>query len=280
MPATLADIQAKYGKDVFPENKDEMYEPFVENENGIGYLGVILRNVKTDLILCNLCGGWKESIGTHLYDSFIYRDSLHIGIKNTLEYREKYGLFKKDPLCSKRLSSLLSINAINNNKFMKVSKAGNIKRFQNKDKQQEKSLEAHRKMSYKNKYGKCDEQIRVRIERIKKIVKREPRDADLRKYDGGLNHYLDERFGSANRGLIRYGYSPPSRKDEFKWKVPLMLSLLREFVVCHKRIPSSRELNNKDGYPTRGTYRERFGSWNRVKMMAGLDQLLLEVKNE
>jgi hypothetical protein len=62
MPATLADIQAKYGDSVYPLYKDQMHEPYMETDTGRGYMGVVMYSELDDKVMCNECGKWFKKI--------------------------------------------------------------------------------------------------------------------------------------------------------------------------------------------------------------------------
>ena len=95
MPATLFDIQRKYGDSVYPLYKDEIHEPYMENDNGIGIKGGVLYNDLEDKIQCSECGEWFRFLGGHT-------PSAH---KITArEYKDKYELPQNIPLCTPKIS--------------------------------------------------------------------------------------------------------------------------------------------------------------------------------
>ena len=276
MPATLADIQRKYGESVYPDYKDQAFEPYMENDSGHGYLGVVLRDREKDLIICNECGAWVKMLGTHLRNCQRYNVTDH-SVFNVNDYREKYGIFKKWALCSKSVSKRHREHALKNPHFIKSM--ANKTAFDGSRKEQRKSsANAHRNMAYKNKHGSCPDQIKARLEKVAKIVGRDVRDNDLRKYDPKLRKMFEYHFGTANKGIVKYGYNPPSKKGEFRVKESSLIEELRRFVTLNIRLPLTRDCSHLLQYSSK-TYLKRFGSWRRTKMMAGLDQLLAEVKS-
>ena len=40
--------------------------PFEKNDTGFGFKGVVLEDFKSGKILCCICGGWFEQMGSHL----------------------------------------------------------------------------------------------------------------------------------------------------------------------------------------------------------------------
>ncbi len=58
-----------------------------------------------------------------------------------------------------------------------------------------------------------------------------------------------------------------------------LIDSLREYVMKNKKIPLAKDKKTDTGLSfSIRTYKNHFGSWNRAKMMAGLDQLLAEIK--
>lgn len=103
MPATLNDIQRKYGESVYPLYKDQMHEPYMENDSGFGYQGVVMYDELEDKVQCSICGGWFKLIThTHL--------KRH-GLTSAREYKEIAGINKTTPVCGKGYSEFRSKNA-------------------------------------------------------------------------------------------------------------------------------------------------------------------------
>ena len=89
MPATLSDIQRKYGESIYPLYKDTIHEPYMESDTGNGYQGVVLYDEKEDKIISHLSGKPIEKINkSHL---------LKYGLNSLNEYRERFGLNKNVP---------------------------------------------------------------------------------------------------------------------------------------------------------------------------------------
>ena len=59
-----------------------------------------------------------------------------------------------------------------------------------------------------------------------------------------------------------------------------LLASLRKYVITFGRMPTTRELRATNNLASYDAFVNHFGSWNKVKMMAGLDQLLEEMKHE
>lgn len=278
MSATLADIQRKYGGEVYPIYKDISYEPYMENVNAGGYVGVVLRDEKKDLILCNICEGWYSQLHTNK----------HLRVHNitTQEYREKFQILKGVQMQSKRISKMQSKKAMGNKNFLKQHGFSNKKeRSSFQQKANTESNKSRKTIGYRNFKGYCPAQIIARIKIVESIVGRQPLDFDLRQYDVRLNRYLRYHFGSCTKGLNYYGFSKQSKKHHkalglkgARYSDVELLGKLRRYVVDNDKQPAYKDF--KEGSPSATTYINRFGSWRRAKMMAGLDQLLAEVKSK
>lgn len=282
MPATLNDIQRKYGESVYPLYKDQMHEPYTENDNGAGYAGVVLYDELEDKVQCSECGKWFKWITlTHLKSH---------KINSHAEYKQKYGLNKRTALCSKEMSKKHSVNARTNpnikkqqeiakklpkEHFEKMSKIGHISR----------SSFGQMTMQSYNKINLCDAQIASRWAIILEQLGHPPTEKDLNRLDMQLYKGIKSRYGNLTNaskalGIIINTKSDGSKKRwGFYYTDIKLISVLRNWVVNNKKIPSSCGDLGRKGLPAFETFQKYFGSWRRAKMMAGLDQLLAEVKS-
>lgn len=272
MPATLADIQRKYGESVYPLYKDQMHEPYMEGDNGIGYKGVVMYDEVDDKVQCAECGKWFK---------FITEGHLRTHQTNQLDYRKTYGINKSTPLCTPSFSSTMRDLTFERIKqvgkkwgFPKGNKHGNkISKTEN--------MESHTTSQYKNKYGLCDAQIAARMVIVAKSVGKDITNIttkDINKYDRRLYAVMYSRFGSINNAAKHLGINSTRIRGNFEDAE--IISLLRNFVVNTKRLPKETDCTNSNKLPNKKTIITHFGSWSRAKMMAGLDQLLEEVKNK
>ena len=301
MPATLNDIQAKYGEAVYPLYKDQMHEPYMENDNGIGYKGVVMYDEMEDKVQCAECGKWFKWITlTHLKKHEIQSHD---------EYKIKNGLNLGTPLCSKEMSEKHSKNAellirtkptfreprkFDTKHFKRMSELGHSRRREL----------GQTSIQTLNKIGLCDAQIASRwailIEQIGKI----PSINDLRKYDIQLLKGIKSRFGTLTNAAKELNIKVNTKADgaknrthpqEGEYTDIEIIAMLRKFIIQNSSVIRENRIDHqhrgkwfilreyfspKHGLPSRRTIQKKFGSWRRAKMMAGLDQLLEEVKSE
>lgn len=281
MPATLDDIQRKYGESVYPLYKDQMHEPYMESESGKGYAGVVLYDELEDKVQCAECGKWFKDLGAHLY-----RNQYKMTIK---AYKRKHGIYGHVALCSKAKSK-------------KLSKGQRVAWSNKSDEEKKKQLSylakgriGHKREQriafgsnmQKNKYGFCDAQIASRLIIVREMTNKgslgEVTMRDIETHDLPLYKRLKRKYGGMKSAVKDLGLNNKIRRK--RYEDAEVIAYLRKWVVKHKRMPSSNDVSRKhpidvgNGYNLgMGTIYARFGSWRRAKMMAGLDQLLAEVK--
>lgn len=329
MPATLADIQAKYGDSVYPLYKDETHAPYMEEdlikdpiiafdnqvaalasfnitqreiskhlktdhqkvsesikrsggiikevpEVSVGYKGVVLHDKEEDKILCSECGKWFFSLGKHL-------NSEHNMTAD--EYREKHGLYKSVALCSEKYStqrSEVAQKALTGFSYKKRDSriTGKQQEEEHRKKRLLSSINAKKyKMMTKNRYGLCDAQIAARLLIVRDMAGRRTiedlTNRDFSKYDINLYQAMRNKYGSFESACKSLGIDYIGQNV---YRESELIADLRHFVMKKKRIPLTKRDLGKCGMASYDTYKARFGSYRRAKMMAGLDQLLKEVK--
>jgi hypothetical protein len=274
MPATLADIQKKYGESVYPLYKDETHEPYMENDNGIGYKGVVMYDELIDKIQCSICDGWYDNLSAHIFHGHGIQDE---------KYREDYGLPKTIPLCSIGNSMRIS-KKTKEMATKKNSKWGGKKGMRWSDETLKKRAVAVKKgkntIWYKNKFGLCDAQIAARLIVVMKMAGKnnmyDLRSKDIQMFDPKLEWGLRSKYGNMKKAYETIGIKVIKIGEYNDAK---LLAVLRSFVRKHCRLPVWKDCKTRDGeLPSLTTFTKYFGSWRRAKMMAGLDQLLEEVK--
>jgi hypothetical protein len=311
MADTLADIQKMYGDSVYPLYKDTLYEPYMGNPKvkdvlteeyntaievyhkthnvldteritgvrhekitelvnsgykpqpvkfrSFGYQGVVLYNKDEDKVQCSECGQWFKKIGFHV----VKKHNMSVN-----DYKDKHGLCRGVPLQSEQVSRKQSITAIKSNCGRNLPK---LRRVLSKAHQVE-AGKSNSKTYIKNKNNLCDEQILARFEVVKHIVKKDTLDSsDIYHYDRKLYKTLHYRFGSIKKACSHYGINSVGCKKCVDIDI---ISEMRNYVFQNQKMPRP----TKDLSVSASTIRSHFGSWRRAKMMAGLDQLLQEVK--
>lgn len=263
MPATLADIQAKYGEGVYPLYKDQMHEPYMENASGNGYLGVVMYDEVDDKVQCSVCGKWYKRISQqHIQKCTEFQ--------NVFEYKDHFGIERKTPLCAVGYSKIQSAKFVQYNKTApKVPKL--VRAEQAKMSLRVRTAKPNSSIQHKNRFGLCDAQIASRLEVIRSVTNREITSKDVNRYDPKLYKYMQNKWGNYDTacqqlGIVAYGKS--NRITDVG-----LIGKLRVFVMEKKRMPTKEDFQKY-----LGPCIDIFGSWDRAKLMAGLDQLVHEVK--
>ena len=266
MPATLFDIQKKYGESVYPLYKDQMHEPYMENDTGTGYSGVVLYDEIVDKIRCDECGNWFSSLSAHL--RLKHGDTVR-------EYKEKHEILIGTPLCSQKYSAARSLVALKNVELGKFKPPYITKRFRSSKERSELAIVARKKLQFKNAHGLCPAQIVARLilarDMLDKETVAEVKMADLQKVDVSLYSALMRKYSSVEQAAKELDLTFTDGK---KYDDTELLAGLRNFVLEYKRIPSKRDFDEQlktNTLASSGTYRESFGSWNRAKELAGLE---------
>ena len=199
------------------------------------------------------------------------------------EYRDKNQLFRNTALCSKGHSRKRSKIAREKNLGRKLvfcqetsSKKGRESAARNGSQKKMRS-----KAAYKNKKGLCDAQIVARLLVVKDMSGKKSIDkvtvGDIRKFDKKLRHVLVRRHGNTKEFVNKYGLQKTGRRNK-RYEDVELIAELRKFVLRKKRMPVRDDFGRCNGLAHRTTFYKYFGSLRRAKMMAGLDQLLAEVK--
>ena len=275
MPATLFDIQKKYGESVYPLYKNEMHEPYMENVIGEGYQGVVLYDEIEDKVQCAECGKWFSQLQVHL--KYVHK-------MNTYEYRDRFGILQNASLTSKALSQLRSETSKatikkypnlliphNPNWFQKLTKTERSEHMR-------KANNGHQKVGFKNKKGLCDAQIAARIIIVKDMCGGVQKFSgeQIKKYDPKLFGALVVRHGSIGKAFKNLNLK--SHNNTRRYEDSVLIAALRKYVFTFGRIPRAKEWKEKSTImKSDKTWRDHFGSWRRTKMMAGLKPLLEEM---
>lgn len=233
-----------------------------------GYIGMVLYDRAEDKVQCGICGEWFRSLGNHVFQKH--------GM-TAKEYKDKFGLYYKTALCSKEVSKKRS-EAIPE-QFVKYRKSK--KHIEELVVANKKRKKPHRcgVMQGKNKHGLCDEQIKKRLLVVRnmsnKVEMSDVTISDVHKYDSPLHMHLISKYGKVKSVAERFNLLAGGR---IKHQEIDLISKLRTFVLKNKKMIKTKDVDGNPNIPSVGTYQLRFGSWRRAKMMAGLDQLLAEVK--
>ena len=240
-------VTEKYGDDVLPLYKPE--PPFVENDNGIGFKGVLLWDSNEDKIMCNECGEWFNIITTqHLKQHGL----------NLKAYKEKYGYFKKTPLFNEATKQARRKHGKRMNILYRQTMLNNLSHANKRGyKLPEQS---------KNYYGTCDAQLKYRFEEKMKELGRRPKLEEL-----DIRTTILRRFKSYENALASWGYLGDYAKyQRAKYTSDEAIQIMREFKIKNGREIFSSDLKNAGLYYK--FFLKNFGSLTRAKELAYKNQ--------
>lgn len=234
--------------------------PFTKVKDGHGYIGVILRDKKTDTIQCHVCGKWFKSLGHHL----------RFHKTTAIKYKKKFGLPLNFALCGKDYSGVQRINAEKNNNWVK----GKYKKGKKKEKEttnwKKNNKYSHTCEAYKNKFATCDKQIFDRFMVVSDIVEKDPSINDLKKYDSSLPTLIIDRWGSINNFRKKHKLSIIKETPQ-RWDRLSLIGVLRKYYQENGKPPACSYFNKKrKNMPQKHSFFRHFGSWNKALAEANL----------
>lgn len=162
--------------------------PYQKVDDGyFGYQGVVLLDEILDRVQCHICGRWYKALSGHL----------KIHETTATNYKERFGLYKNEPLM--RLKTLYLFR-IKNNSVSKENLKNGAPLF-NSTKRPKIYSSHSNKVQFRNKYGTCDAQLKMRIE----IAIKKHNGIPTSKQESNLYRCFQRRFGSYEQGLKHYG---------------------------------------------------------------------------
>ena len=237
-------------------------EPFMEVPVGHGFLGVVQYDDQDDKIQCHICGKFFTALAGHLVKHNI----------KSRDYKEKFGLRVGTPLASLNFLRRQSENVhkhlgmFKGRKMFKHGKdwqrPGMTREWIKKRNRQ--ISKAKNSMTFKNKLGLCDLQIKARYAVVKNIVGHTPTTTEFKKYDARLLTKVYRKFGDFNT-FRKWCGDNPIKKGELQTIPDIsLISELRKFVTDKGRRPIAKDFTNSC------TYMAHFGSWSNALNMAGI----------
>lgn len=228
-------------------------EPLVPLEGGYGYDGVVLYDQSMEKIQCAFCGGWFETLGTHIRHKHNMTGS---------EYREEYGLMKGTVLMGEKMRNHTIQQGIEQTPRLIRDKlwtrAHAVQRYKRSV-----GIKIHNghgsPAEYKNKKGTCAEQLLawMRANPDQRMHEDQARSASIVK-----------TFGSWNRArkLAHLEVRHEMNRDE-----GLALECLRVFVREHHRVPYQSDGRRGILAYSPSYYARHFGTWGGALRLAGLE---------
>lgn len=236
-------------------------EPFMPNETGIGYQGVLAIDAEQDMVQCSLCGWWGENLSLHFRH-------VHQGYDARI-YKEEFGLSPKTALCSEGLRAKYIINGQamyrknKNNKRFIAARRKNLRKGRRPGRKHT--------MERKNKTGTCPEQLLNAIVKLHEELGRRPSQKDFtKKYKGRLTGAINATFGSWNGAVGMIGWKAMKKGERFtydSWTKENLISALIIFMQKHERVPS-RSDSERGLIPSSGSFSKYFNGLKKARAEA------------
>ncbi len=168
--------------------------PYMPVLVGYGYQGVLLYNTTDDSVQCHICGEWFRSVGQHLPAHKI----------QAKVYKDKFGLYRNQPLSGLETKRKYREVAIKRNKKYKTQKnlTGGGRLNGMKKCNSGRAKKGAMSIQFQNQYGSCEAQLRNRVKAHVEKYGFFPRSTS----DNMLSTMLWRRFGSIENAKVYYGY--------------------------------------------------------------------------
>tara|TARA_R110000868_G_scaffold160448_6_gene390079 strand:+ start:1033 stop:1860 length:828 start_codon:yes stop_codon:yes gene_type:complete len=250
--------------------------PFMNFENGFGYMGVLLEEKETGKLQCHLCGCLALNLAKHIFHK--HKDF------TVDRYREIAGLNSTTPLMSVSTRKKIKNNFLN---LTEEKRKAVVKRLRENNRKavNEGRVGGHRKNTFEaqNKFGTCPEQAKTLFWEEYKKLGRIPTNKEM---SGKLRHIIYTRFSSYKNALISWGVSESeyrenvvnyqqkafearADKDFFpKYSEEDVKKLYGDFFFQNKRLPTWGEVK-EIGLPGRAPFERIFGK-SKSEIEAGL----------
>ena len=248
-------------------------EPLREVEDGYGYIGTLAQTEDGEKVQCHICGELFYNLGSHIH-------STH-GMK-AKEYREKFQLNKRTPLCSDKASEEYKKRAmaIWNN----LSPDEQLAKIESMKQAAAQATKVGRTWTLEelNKYGMCPDQLVDKIRMLGEELGRSPTAQDFSaKHNHRFMSVIVRTFGSWNNAKELAGYEPlkPGTKSGQKveklrkFSDDELLEYFRLFYKEHGTPPTSSDWK-RYYLPDYHSYLKRWGSIKAARKAAGIPETL------
>ena len=165
--------------------------PFMKVKKGYGFQGVVLYDQEDDRVQCHICGLWFKHLLSHI--------KIHKLVSK--EYKDRFGLYRKEPLMSLGLRKVFIEQGKKNYNEGKVP-LGNINRKERgKDKEWRERKNGSRVMAWKNRYGTCDAQLCFRVKTLADKLRHFPKEKEC-----SFSSSIRRRFGKWSNFFKFYNF--------------------------------------------------------------------------
>jgi len=244
-------------------------EPLTKVSNGHGYLGTLAQTHDGSKVQCHICGELYYNLGAHIFNSHQMKAK---------EYRKKFQLGKRTPLCSDQASREYKERALQLWHRKTPEEREQQKDLMRTAATQAKRIGHTRSLEEKNLHGMCPDQLLEKIRLVADKLGKSPTAQEFRSVY--KQRYLDSitrTFGSWNQAKAQLGLSPcksgtrfPHNKGTCKFTDAELLSYLTNHYQRFQKAPTASDWA-RYYFPDYHIYLKRFGSIKNARRLAGAE---------
>ena len=243
-------------------------EPLTKIEGGYGYLGTLAQTSDGSKAQCHICGELYYNLGAHIFNTHQMKAA---------EYREKFQLGKRTPLCSDLASREYKERALALWNRKTPEEQEQQKRIMQEAAAQARRIGHRRSLEEKNKHGMCPDQLLEKIRVLADKLGRSPTAQEFRiEYKHRFLCTIERTFGSWNAAKAQLGLSPckpgsrePHNKGSCKFTDDELLHYLQQHYKRFGKPPTASDWS-RYYFPDYHIYLKRFGSIKNARNKAGI----------
>lgn len=270
---------------VYNQNGVDVYyynykEPFMDFEDGYGFLGALAYSEDQKKIQCHFCGQFFKAIRySHIEKCEgvkAYEKKHNVLIENCNDYKEAVGLNKSAVLVGE--DTRLKLVARSQEPHRKAQRKDWFTE-ENKQKRRKKLVKANKRrtgekisIEKRNKFGTCPAQLLERITEVHEALGHTPSKREF--YDYYKGKYIGaiyQVYGSWVNAVEKAGYTPVSKQEgaNYKYSDEELLQHLISFYERYGRLSTYSD-HARGLLPSYDTYTTHFGGINKARRLAGL----------
>lgn len=243
-------------------------EPLQKVTDGYGYLGALGQTKDGSKVQCHICGELYYNLGAHIFNTHQMK---------AREYREKFQLGLRTPLCSDQASREYKERALKLWNSKSPEEQEHQKNLMREAAAQAVRIGHTRSLEEKNRHGMCPDQLLEKIRLVADKLQKNPTAEDFRsEYSRRYLDSITRTFGSWNQAKAQLGLSPcksgtrfPHNKGTCKFTKEELLAYLRNHYERFGKPPTASDWN-RYYFPDYHIYLKQFGSIKNARKEANI----------
>lgn len=240
----------------------------IPRSEGHGFYGAILMTKDLDKIQCHVCGETHRTLAGHLAKHKM----------NGKEYKEKYQLAYSTALVSETFRTQLRQKTVDWIKTLTPEQKAEY-RIKARENQRWDHEQPKIRLETKNKRGTCPDQL---LDQILKVAKKLGKTPSKHEFIGETGtqryvHLIYITFGSWSKAVEMAGLAPrkivPKGNTIGRYDDETLYEYLRIFTQENNRVPTFTDFR-RGLLPSYETYTRRFGTIQRARDLAGVEEFI------